>query len=383
MSTNRSFGRRLRLESLEGREVPAVITGTDPTASDPTVNTQTSTDPSTTPTTTTDPSSANPVVITNTGGTNTTTTTTTTTTTAGGGTSDGSSQSPAVDLGLTVSADKTKPSIGDMVTLKVSMVNSGPVQATGAAATVTLPAGMTFVSSDGGTSFDPTTGNWTPGTVAAQSTTTLTIKATVTDPAAQPVTATITHSDQADNNSANNSANLNVTPVLARLNLMKSLSNTAASTGSVLVMTVAVGNGGQGRARNVAVTDTFPDGLMFVKALSATQGSYNPTTHTWTAGTVAPGTIAVLRVLVLVTKTGPLSAPSSMTGTGYDTTLSNLAATASVTGTKPNPATWAFYAGPNFSIAPGPIPAAAMGSSPWSGAVINPSFLLTHGFKLR
>jgi uncharacterized repeat protein (TIGR01451 family) len=387
MSTNRSFGRRLRLESLEGREVPAVVTGTDPTASDPTVTTQTSTDPSTTPTTTTDTSSANPVVVTNTGGTNTTTTattaTTTTTTTTGGGTGDGSSQSPAVDLGLTVSADKSKPSIGDVVTLKVTMANSGPVQATGAAATVTLPAGMTFVSSDGGTSFDPTTGTWTPGTVAAQSTTTLTIKATVTDPTAQPVTATITGSDQTDNNTANNSATLNVTPVLAKLNLMKSMSNTVASTGSILVMTVAVGNGGQGRARNVAVTDTFPDGLTFVKALSATQGSYNPTTHTWTVGTVAPGTIAVLRVMVMVTKTGPLSAPSAMTGTGYDTTLSKLAATSSVTGTKPNPATWAFYGGPNFSISPGPIPAAAQGSSPWAGAIINPSFLMTHGFKLQ
>ncbi len=373
MSTNRSAGRRLRLESLEGREVPAALAGSDPTAADPTVTTQTSTDTS----------SADPVVVINTGGTNTTTTTTTTTTT---GTGAGDATPPValpVDLGLSVAADKTKPSIGDVVTLRVSLTNNGPAQATSAAATVALPAGMTFLSSDGGTAFDATTGTWTPGTVASKATVTLTLKAKVTDPAAQPVSASITHSDQSDDKADNNTASLTVSPVLGRLHLTKSMSNTAASTGSVVVMTVAVGNGGQGKARDVAVTDTFGDGLSFVKALSATQGNYNPTTHTWTVGTVAPGTIAVLRVLVLVTKTGPLSAPSTMTGTGYDTTLSKLDATAALTGTKPSPATWAFYGGPGFSVAPGPVPAAAQGSTPWSGSVISTGFLAAHGFKLN
>lgn len=373
MSTNRTFGRRLRLESLEGREVPAALAGSDPTTTDPTVTTQSSTDSS----------SADPVVVINTGGTNTTTTTTTTTTTSTD-TGDGTSQAaPAVDLGLTLTADKTKPSVGDVVTLKVTMSNNGPVQATNAAATVTLPAGMTLLSSDGGTTFDPTTGTWTPGTLGSKATTTLTLKAKVTDSAAQPVAASISHSDQSDDKSDNNTAGLSVNPVLGRLHLMKSMSNTAASTGAVVVMTVAVGNGGQGKARDVAVTDTFGDGLTFVKALNATQGNYNASTHTWTVGMVPPGTIAVLRVLVLVTKTGPLSAPSSMTGSGYDTTLSKMDATATITGTKPNPATWAFYGGPGFSVSPGPVPAGAQGVSPWSGSVISNNFLASRGFAVN
>jgi uncharacterized repeat protein (TIGR01451 family) len=375
MSTNRSLGRRLRLESLEGREVPAALAGSDPTATDPTVTTQTSTDPAGTATTT-DTSSADPVVVLNTGGTNTTTTSTA----DGGGTTPAA---PAVDLGLTLTADKAKPSVGDVVALKVTLVNHGSAQATNAAATVTLPAGMTFVSSDGGTRFDPTTGTWTPGTVAAQSTTTLTIKAKVTDPTAQPVTAGISGSDQSDNQPANNTAGLTVNPVLGRLHLMKSMSNTAASTGAVVVMTVAVGNGGQGKARDVAVTDTFGDGLTFVRAVSATQGNYNPTTHTWTVGTVAPGTIAVLKVMLLVTKTGPLSAPSTMTGSGYDTATSTMDATATITGTKPNPATWAYYGGPGFSVSPGPVPAAARGATPWAGSIVNNNFLATHGFAMN
>ena len=370
MSTNRSFGRRLRLESLEGRAVPAALAGSDPTATDPTVPAQTATDPAAT-----DASSADPVVVLNTGGTNPTTTDPVTTTAA-----DGTQQDPAVDLGLTLTADKAKPSVGDVVALKVTLANHGPVQATNAAATVTLPAGMTFVSSDGGTRFDPTTGTWTPGTVAAQSTTTLTIKAKVTDPAAQPVAAAISGADQSDDQAANNTASLTVNPVLGRLHLMKSMSNTAASTGAVVVMTVAVGNGGKGKVHDVAVTDTFGDGLSFVRAVSATQGSYNPTTHTWTVGTVAPGTIAVLQVLVLVTKTGPLSAPSTVTGSGYDAATSKTDATATVTGTRPSPATWAFYGGPGFSVSPGPVPAAARGATPWAGSIVNNNFLAAHGF---
>src|SRR5262249_40107119 len=152
-----------------------------------------------------------------------------------------------------------------------TLANNGSAQATNASANITLPSGLTFVSSDGGSNFDATTGTWTPGTLAASATTTLTIKATVTDGTSQPVTAPITHSDQTDDQTNNNTTNVTVSPVVAKLNLMKSFSSTTATVGSTIVMTVAVGNGGQGKARNVVVTDTLGDGLTLVKALSGTQ----------------------------------------------------------------------------------------------------------------
>src|SRR3954452_451971 len=79
MSNYRSAGRRLRLESLEGRAVPAAIAGCDPTAIDPTVPAQTGTDTS----------SADPVVVINTGATNPDPGTVTTTSAA-----DGTPQAP-------------------------------------------------------------------------------------------------------------------------------------------------------------------------------------------------------------------------------------------------------------------------------------------------
>ena len=354
MSTNRSAGRRLRLESLEGREVPAAIVGSDPTTIDPTVPAQTGTDP-----TKTDTSSADPVVVINTGGTNPGDEIFTTTAVG-----DPPAPAPAVDLALATTIDRPKPSLGDVVTLKVKVTNDGLVQATGVAATVTLPAGMTFVSSDAGANkFDPATGTWTPGTVASKGSVTLTLKAKVTDVAAASVTAAISHADQSDDVADNNTTTTPVSPVLARLNLMKSVSAASAAVGSTVVMAVAVGNGGQGRARDVVVADTLGSGLVFVKALSTTQGSYNPATHTWTVGTVAPGATAVLRLLVTVGKVGRIDSPATVSATGFDPATSKLDATAAITGVKPaGMASWSYFSGRGFQTGPGPVPVAAQGS---------------------
>jgi uncharacterized repeat protein (TIGR01451 family) len=362
MSTFRSS--RLRVEVLEGRAVPAIITGTDSTVTDSTVASQTSTDTGTTTTTTTT-------------GDTTTTTTTTNPTTA-------TATTPAVDLGITTTVDHLKPSLGDTVTVKVKITNSGSTQSTGATANVTLPAGLSFVSSNGGNAFDPTTGTWTPGTIAANGTATLTVKATVTDPSAQPVTATINQADQPDSNTQNNTANLNITPVLAKLNLMTSMSAASVGAGSTVVMTVAVGNGGAGKARGVSVPNTLGPGLTLITPLTVTQGSYNAATKSWTVGTVAPGTIAVLRLLVEVAKIGQISSPVALTGTGYDTTTSKVNSTAVVTGVKPSGIpSWSYF-GPGFSTGTTPVPAVAAGSSLGIGGMpVASQFLLTHGFSLN
>jgi uncharacterized repeat protein (TIGR01451 family) len=247
---------------------------------------------------------------------------------------------------------------------------------------------MTFVSSDAAANkFDPATGVWTPGTVASKGSVTLTIKAKVTDVAAASVTAAISHADQSDDLADNNSTTTPVTPVLAKLNLMKSVSAASAAVGSTVVMAVAVGNGGQGRARDVVVTDTLGSGLVFVKALSATQGSYNPVTHAWTVGTVAPGTIAVLRVLVMVGTVGRVDSPATVSGTGFDPEKSKLDATAAITGVKvSNLSSWSYFAGPAFLLGPMPVPVAAQGTMAMTyptASLLSAQFLLSKGFSLN
>jgi uncharacterized repeat protein (TIGR01451 family) len=399
--TARSAGRRLRLEFLETREVPdATVPNTDPAKPTDTVPVQTSppdtkpTDPAqTTPppdSRPTDPAPggiivpavdpADPTVIYTTSAV------------------DGEPQGPVVDLSTQTSISNLKPSLGDTVTIKVTVTNNGDVQATGVQLTTTLPAGMTFVSSDVGPSkYDPTTGAWDVGTLAFKGKAVLTLKAKVTDAAAQEFSATISHSDQADDKETNNAAAVNVTPVLGSLKLTKTVSTPAVAVGSTVVFTLAVGNGGPGMARGVTVTDTLGSGLLFARVVSASHGSFNPATGTWTIGALPAGQIAVLRMAVVVNKFAQIDSPASITGgTGYDPARSKVDATAVITGVRPNgQATWAFFNGPMFGVGTPPVPSAAKPTTPvlpafpiqvvsGSQATTYPSllqFLLTTGFK--
>jgi uncharacterized repeat protein (TIGR01451 family) len=365
--TARSATRRLRVDILETREVPdAGVPDVDPLPPDDTIPVQLPppsdpkpVDPATDPVQT-DGNLEDPDVIFQTTST---------------------PQVPPVDLVTTMTVDRLKPSVGDVVVLKVTLANASQIQATGAKATLTLPAGMTFVSSDSPDKYDAATGAWTPGTIAALGKAVLLVKAKVTDAAEQAVTAAVAGADQPDPKAENNSAAVKLTPVLGRLNVATSFSQAAVNVGSTVLMTVAVGNGGPGRARDVVVTNTLPEGVTFIKALSATQGNYNATTHTWTVGMVAPGTIPVLRLMVLVNKAGKLETGTTATGTGFDATQSRLDVTGAITGVKStSPATWAYFSGFGFQTGPGPVPRAA---APWSGAQITTQFLVTHGFKLN
>jgi uncharacterized repeat protein (TIGR01451 family) len=361
-------GRRLRLQSLEDRFVPdgGAPTITPPT--DPTVPAQTGTD--------TPPPNPAP------GGTNT-----------GTGTSqsgtdtpppnpspgdvivpaadpndpniifttsvDGTPQAPTVDLAAQTTIDRIKPSLGDVVTVKVTVTNNGLVEATGVQVTAALPAGMTFVSSDvGAAKYDPTTGVWTVGTLASKGKAVLTLKAKVTDAAPMDVSAAISHSDQADDTDTNNTSAVSVTPVLGALNLSKTVSTPAVAVGSTVVFTLAVGNAGPGTARGVVVTDTFGSGLAFARVLSSSQGTFNAATGVWNVGTVPAGTTAMLRLVMVVNKFAKIDSPASITGgTGFDPARSKVDATASITGVKPNGmATWSYFAGPMFGMGTSPVP---------------------------
>ena len=362
MSSKRSspaVGRRLRVELLEFRDVPSAGVG-DPNLlpPDPTIPVQIGTDvPPADPA----PEVLNPIDVISIA-------------TA----IDGTPQGPAVDLAAFASVDRIRPSLGDVVTIKVTIANNGPVQATGVVANAPLPAGMTFVSADVGPSkFDPATGAWTIGTIASKGTAVLTFKAKVTDVAPQSIGASIAHADQLDDKLDNNAASVNVTPVLGALNLSKTASTPAVQVGSTVVFTIAVGNAGPGTARGVAVTDTLGAGLKFVKVLTASQGSYNAGTGVWSVGAVPAGSIAVLRVLATVNKFARIESPATVSGTGFDAARSKVDATAVVTGVKPaGPATWSYYSGPNFGSGATPVPAPARGNAP-----ALPPILLVNGAK--
>jgi uncharacterized repeat protein (TIGR01451 family) len=351
MSNQRSSARRrLRFELLEGRDVPAILTGTetdpiDPPADDTTqpdiVITTVDGDPADLPAQTDviDDLPVEPdIILTATDG-------------------DEESEQPLVDLATAVTVSKPKPSLGDVVTVTVQVTNNGMDAATGVAVNAVLPAGMTFESFTGPGTYDAETGAWAAGAVLPDEGAVLQIKAKVTETVSGAVTASITGADQPDPQFGNNTAEKPVTSVLAGLKLTKTVSSARPIIGSIVVHTVSVRNAGPGTARNIVVTDTLGDGLKFVRALPTARGTFAVGTKTWTIAALPAGMQANLMLVALVTKAGPVSSPATMTATGIDPTRSQLEATASLTAQKTLvPSKWTFHANPGSPMPTGGTP---------------------------
>ena len=95
----------------------------------------------------------------------------------------------------------------------------------------------------------------------------------------------------------------------ADLSITKEVSTTTPTEGSTVVYTITVTNNSSDDAQNVSVSDTWPqNGLTFVSA-SSSVGSYNAETSSWTIGTLAANTNAVLQITASV---DPESAGSSI-----------------------------------------------------------------------
>src|SRR5438105_2321722 len=159
-----SSRRRLQIEFLEERAVPAATN--DIVVTDP---------PSTT--TGSDVVVVQPI---NTSGPVATDTVTTTDTTGSSSPLDGNPPVTPVDLAIFATVDKVKPSIGDVVNVKITVQNTGSVPATGINVMSVLPAGLTLVSSKPGQGTYGEDGSWNVGSVFPGGPVSLLIKAKVT-----------------------------------------------------------------------------------------------------------------------------------------------------------------------------------------------------------
>ncbi|MFE2379140.1 hypothetical protein [Streptomyces sp. NPDC059398] len=88
---------------------------------------------------------------------------------------------PAADLAVTKAADATTVTVGQTVTYRIAVHNTGPNGATGVTVTDRLPDGLAFLSADGTTgSYDPATGRWAVGDLADGATATLVLRGRAT-----------------------------------------------------------------------------------------------------------------------------------------------------------------------------------------------------------
>jgi uncharacterized repeat protein (TIGR01451 family) len=208
------------------------------------------------------------------------------------------------DISLTKTVDNRTPNVGDTVTFTLTLHNAGPDPATGVVVSDPLPAGLTFQAANPSQgTYDPATGSWSFGTLAANATATMTITARVVAPTLATNVA-VASSSPFDPNPADNTATATVTPQQADLAVTKIVSNPTPNVGDVVVFTVTMKDIGPNDATNVTAHDLLPAGLTFVAATPG-QGTYDSTTGTWTVGTVPCAASAALTIEARVTASGP------------------------------------------------------------------------------
>ena len=236
------------------------------------------------------------------------------------------------DLALTKTVSNAKPNVGDTITFTITLTDKGPSTATNVQVTDLLPAGLTFVSaapSEG--TYVPGTGIWTVGTVTTMAPQTLQIQASVTSPAAQTNTATISHADQFDPVTSNNSASVTETPQRSDLALSKTVTSATPNVGDIITFEVLLGNLGPDPATDVQVTDLLPTGLIFVSA-TPSQGTYVADTGLWTVGTVATGTPKSLQIRAKVVSADPETNTAAISNSDqFDPNTGNNSASATET----------------------------------------------------
>ena len=204
------------------------------------------------------------------------------------------------DLNLAKTVDNASPIPGSDVIFTVTIQNQGTGEATNVSVTDQLPSGYTLVSfSTSQGTYATNTGLWTIGTLPNAASASLTIRARVLSSGDYNNTASITSSDQFDNDTADNTASRSVTVQTSDINISKVVDNASANVGQNVVFTITARNDGPNDATNLEVRDELPVGYTFVSSSTAS-GSYDDGSDIWTIGSLANGASATLTITATV-----------------------------------------------------------------------------------
>ncbi|AMM51273.1 hypothetical protein TH61_08945 [Rufibacter sp. DG15C] len=239
---------------------------------------------------------------------------------------------PAADIEVKNVSDKSTYNNGDLVTYTITARNIGPNAATGVSITDKLPAGLTLEGTIP-SAYNASTGVWTVGALAINETKTLTLTARISTLESKTTTASLDNRAgfEIDSNSGNNSASntITVAPV-ADVAVTSSVSNTNPGQNEIVTFTVKATNNGPNSATNVVLANAIPAG-MEITGSSASLGSFDKNTGTWTVGSIAAGASQTLTVFAKAANTGTYTLQSTQSHTEYDAQASNNTASSSFT----------------------------------------------------
>ncbi|MEG4976520.1 DUF4347 domain-containing protein, partial [Microcoleus sp. K4-B3] len=224
------------------------------------------------------------------------------------------------------------------ITYTITSTNNGPNSAESVLIQDPLPEGLTFLSTDNGGTFNPTTRTviWPAiPTLANGASETRTITATVSPTVSAPLTNTAYSTSStfdpnlANNNSSQPISQVSTTIVAALADLVTTKSGTAAAApGERVTYTISTVNNGPSTAENVTVTDSIIPGLTGV--IPSNGGVYDPATGIVTFGpatSLASGVTVNNTVSFIAPASGSVSNTARSTSTTADPTPGNNEAT--------------------------------------------------------
>jgi len=215
---------------------------------------------------------------------------------------------------------------GGSVTYTVTILNNGPVAATGIVVTDTLPGTATFVSASNGGVRSGLVVTWpTIATLASGASVSYTV--VVTAPASGTITnvaaATTTTNDPTPANNDGSGAGRASTTIAAVADLSVTKTGPAfVVAGGTVSYLITLRNNGPNTAANIVVTDTLPAGVAFVSATGG--GTESGGVVTWPAiPTLTNGALRNFTVVVTGPATGSFTNLAAAAATTADLNLTN------------------------------------------------------------
>jgi hypothetical protein len=177
----------------------------------------------------------------------------------------------------------------------VTATNAGQANATGVVVLAPVPAGLAFVSDDGGGSYNPATGEWSAGSIGNGAAPTLHIVAKVTASGALNTTARRIASTPLDANPLDDQASVILSVARqADLTLAATAAPPTVSPGGTTDITLTLTNHGIDRAYNGVVATAVSGGS--VQASTPSTGVFDSATGQWRIAAFAKGATATMHV---------------------------------------------------------------------------------------
>ncbi|TMM30338.1 DUF11 domain-containing protein [Polaribacter aestuariivivens] len=207
----------------------------------------------------------------------------------------------STNLITTKTVDNTSPTEGQTIVYTITVNNNSGNNATGVTLTDRLPIGVTYVSDDAAGNYNPTSGIWSIGNIATNSTETLNITATVnsgTGNTSITNTTIAASGNQSDPTTVGDDLTATISVISADLVTVNTVNVTEANVGDSVTYTLTVTNNGPSTATNISLIDILPTGVTYVSDTGS--GTYTAATGVWSITSLASGNSTSLDIVTTV-----------------------------------------------------------------------------------